>query len=105
MTAIGQRFDKLEQLTLIGAKPVLNLEEAAAFTGLSTGHLYRLTSEKQIPHYKKCRKLYFKKSELEEWLLEHRVPTQAEVESKATTHAAINRIKAMGKAVRPRIIK
>lgn len=65
MTAIGQRFDRLEQLTLIGAKPVLNLEEAVVFTGLSKGHLYRLTSEKQIPYYKKCRKLYFKKSELE----------------------------------------
>ena len=54
MTALGQRFDRLEQLTLIGAKPVLDLEEAVMFTGLSRGHLYRLTSEKQIPYYKKC---------------------------------------------------
>lgn len=93
MTAIGQRFDRLEQLTLIGAKPVLNLEEAVVFTGLSKGHLYRLTSEKQIPYYKKCRKLYFKKSELEDWLLERRVPTQAEVEAQAVTRNSINRIR------------
>lgn len=93
MINIAQRFDRLEQLTLIGAKPILNLDEAVAFTGLSKGHLYRLTSEKQIPYYKKCRKLYFKKSELEDWLLERRVPTQAEVEAQAITRNSINRIR------------
>jgi len=93
MTALGQRFDRLEQLTLIGAKPVLDFEEAVAFTGLSKGHLYRLTSEKQIPYYKKCRKLYFKKSELEDWMLERRVPTQAEIEAQAVTRNSINRIR------------
>lgn len=92
MAEIGQRFDRLEQLALIGAKPVLNFEEAVAFTGLSKGHLYRLTSEKQIPYYKKCRKLYFKKSELEDWLLERRIATQAEIDSRATTRTSINRI-------------
>ena len=91
MTAIAQRFDRLEQLTLIGAKPVLNLEETVLFTGLSKGHLYRLTSEKQIPYYKKCRKLYFKKSELEAWLLERRVSTQAEIEAQVTTRNSISR--------------
>lgn len=91
MNVIEQRFDRLEQLTLIGAKPVLNLEEAVMFTGLSKGHLYRLTSEKQIPCYKKCRKLYFKKSELEDWLLERPIMTRAEVERKAATHIALNK--------------
>lgn len=93
MTAIGKRFDRLEQLTLIGAKPVLNLEEAIIFTGLSKGHMYRLTSEKQIPYYKKCRKLYFRKSELEAWLTERRVPTQAEIEAHAITRDSITRIR------------
>lgn len=92
MVEIERRFDRIEQLTLIGAKPVLNFEEAVTFTGLSKGHLYRLTSEKQIPYYKKCRKLYFKKSELEAWLLERRMPTQAEIDSQATTRISINRI-------------
>ena len=89
---MAQRFDRLEQLTLIGAKPILNLDEAVAFTGLSKGHMYRLTSTKQIPYYKKCRKIYFKKSELEEWMLESRIPTQSEIESIVTTRNSINRI-------------
>lgn len=88
MNILNARFDRLEQLTLIGAKNVLNLDEAVMFTGLSKGHLYRLTSEQQIPHFKKCRHLYFKKSELEDWMLEHKVPTKAEVDSMASTYVA-----------------
>ena len=91
--AIGNRVAGWRHRPLIGANPVLTLEEAVVFTGLSKGHLYRLTSEKQIPYYKKCRKLYFKKSELEDWLLERRVPTQAEVEAQAITRNSINRIR------------
>lgn len=91
MTAIGQRFDRLEQLTLIGAKPVLNLEEAVVFTGLSKGHLYRLTSEKQIPYYKKCRKLYFKKAELEAWMLDTKILTDGEIQGKASTYVATHK--------------
>ena len=82
-TASGHAFSTFKE----------NLEEAAAFTGFSEGHLYRLTSGKQIPHYKKCRKLYFKKSELEEWMLERRVSTQAEIESRAVTYTALHRMR------------
>lgn len=78
-----EKLDRIERLSLIAAKPVLLVEEAAIFTGFSVQHLYRLTSSKQIPHYKKDRKLYFKKSELEEWMLEHRVQTNEEIERQA----------------------
>ena len=81
--AMTEKLDRIERLSLIAAKPVLLVEEAAIFTGFSVQHLYRLTSAKQIPHYKKDRKLYFKKSELEEWMLEHRVQTNEEIERQA----------------------
>ncbi len=88
---LSEQLGRVERLAAISAKPVLDLDEAVIFTGLSKGHLYRLTSEQQIPHYKKCRKLYFKKTELEAWLLEDRVMTKAEVDSRATSYVAINR--------------
>ena len=47
-----------------------------------------LTSEQKIPHYKKCRKLYFRKDDLEAWLLENRVNTNAEIDSMAATYVA-----------------
>ena len=91
LTAIEKRLDRIEQLTLIGAKPVLNFDEAVAFTGLSKGHMYRLTSGHEIPYYKKCRKLYFKKSELEKWLMEKHVPTNDEVRRQAETYLSTHK--------------
>ena len=78
------KLDRIERLTLLAAKPVLDISEAALFTGFSVGHLYRLTSGKEIPHYKKDRKLYFKKSELEEWMLAHPILTNEEIDAQAT---------------------
>ena len=85
---LSDKLDRITEITLIGTKTVLDLGEAALFTGFSTGHLYRLTSGKQIPHFKKSRKLYFKKSELEDWLLENKILTEDEIRSKASTYVA-----------------
>lgn len=88
---LSDKLDRITEITLIGTKTVLDLEEAALFTGFSTGHLYRLTSGKQIPHFKKSRKLYFKKSELEDWMLEKKILTIDEIQSKASTYVATAR--------------
>ncbi len=82
------RLDRIEQLALIGAKNTLDLEEAALYTGYSTGHLYRLTSNRAIPHYKQSRKLYFDKKELDAWMQKQRVLTIDEIDSKASTYVA-----------------
>lgn len=89
---LDEKLDRIGKLTLIGAKTVLDLDEAILFTGLSRGHLYRLTSSRQIPHFKKNRKLYFKKSELEDWMLDNKVFTEDEIQSKASTYVATNRL-------------
>lgn len=88
---INNRLDRIEQLTIIGSKTVLDLTEAATFTGYSESHLYNLTSKRQIPHYKKNRKLYFKKQELEEWMLEREVKTDKEIRSKASTYVSTHK--------------
>ena len=85
------QIERVERLALIGAKTILGLDEAVLFTGFSKGHLYRLTSERQIPHYKKSRKLYFKKSELEAWMLEDKVQTAEDIESQATTYVVTHK--------------
>lgn len=88
---MNAKLDRMERLTMIGAKEVLDLDEAVMFTRLSKGHLYRLTSERKIPHYKKCRKLYFNKKELAEWLLAERVDTTSDISSQAATYVATHR--------------
>lgn len=88
---MDERFDRLERAALIGAKPVLGVEEAAEFTGYTVKGIYTLTSEKRIPHYKKNGKLYFKKDELEAWMTENKVLTQREINSKAQTYVATHK--------------
>lgn len=87
---IDERFNRLESLTLIGAKTILTAEEAAAYTGYAIKGIYDLTHKRKIPHYKKNGKLYFKKSELDEWLTETRIRTDREMEIEATTYVAIH---------------
>jgi len=88
---MNTKLDRIEQLAMIGSKSVLDLSEAAVFTGYSESHLYNLTSKRQIPHYKKNRKLYFKKQELEEWMLEREVKTDKEIRSKASTYVSTHK--------------
>ncbi len=84
---ITQRLDDLQKLILAGNKEVLSIEECAIYTNLSVNHLYRLTSKREIPFYKPMGgKIYFKKSEIENWLLQGRQATEAEISSRATTY-------------------
>lgn len=86
LQAINERFDRIEKMALLGSKNVLTLDEVAIVTGLKKGYIYRLTSEQKIPHYKPGGRVYFKKDEVEEWLLQNRVATLSEIDSKATTY-------------------
>lgn len=88
---VRDRLDRIEKLTMMGSKTVLDISEAVLFTGYSESHLYCLTSKKQIPHYKKNRKLYFKKSELEDWMLEREVKTDKQIQSMASSYMMRNR--------------
>jgi len=44
------------------------IDEAAEITGLKKSTIYLKSSKKEIPHMKRGRKLYFKRSELLEWI-------------------------------------
>ena len=75
------RVAELENLVL-HSKNVLSFEEASRFLNLSKSYLYKLTSGNLIPHYKPQGKmLYFEKTELEAWLRQNPIRTQAEAEA------------------------
>jgi excisionase family DNA binding protein len=80
---LKEQLDRIESLTRLSAKEVLDINEAALLTGYSVNYLHSLTSGKKIPHYKQGNFLRFRKSELENWLLAIRVPTRDETESEA----------------------
>lgn len=88
MDELNQRFDSLEKLIkeqAIQQKEVLNFNEACQYLELSQSHLYKLTSAGNIPFYKpNGKKLYFKREELENWLLRNRSTSSDEIEQQAT---------------------
>jgi excisionase family DNA binding protein len=54
-------------------REILTFQQAKEFTGYSTSHFYRLCAKGIVPHYSPGRKLFFKKSELETWMLQTKV--------------------------------
>lgn len=89
---LNDKLDNLKYLILATTKEVLTIAECAIITGMSVTHLYRLTSQKEIPFYKPMGgKIYFKRSEIEDWLLQGRQATNAEISSRATTYCITNK--------------
>lgn len=77
---------------MLAAKDALTMDDAAAYTGLTKGYLYRLVHLKKIPYYKSVggKQTYFAKKELCGWLLKHRVQTTEEAEQAAAAYVVNN---------------
>lgn len=80
------RLENIERMTMLAAKNVLNLEDASFITGISKSSLYKMTSSREIPHYKNKKYLYFDRKELEDWMKLNRVQTKAEAEQQAINY-------------------
>lgn len=89
MQSIEERLTNLERINQ-GAKTILTLEEVAKYTNYSKSYIYKLTSRREIPCYKpNGKQLYFKKTEIEEWLLSNRKMTNKEIESEVATKSVL----------------
>ena len=83
-----EEMQKLKELTALGAKQALTMNDVSIFTGLSKSHIYKMVCSKQIPHYKSGggKLTYFDKAEVTAWLLKHRVKTTEEIDAEATAY-------------------
>lgn len=84
MVDILNKLDKIVELLenqKVAQKSILNFNEACQYLNVSLSHLYKLTSSRQIPHFcPQGKKLYFKREELDQWLLRNRQSTNKELE-------------------------
>ncbi len=78
--------------SLFNSKSILNIDEVSEFTGISKSTLYKLTSNREIPHYKKAKHLIFDKTEIEDWLKSNKVYTSEEIEREASTYISLNKM-------------
>lgn len=64
----------------INTKNVLSLDEASRYMGMAPSSLYKLTMNRVIPHSKPNGKMcYFKRKDLEEWMMSNPVATTAQL--------------------------
>ena len=87
---LEMRVEELEQMLFL-TKNVLSFDEASKFLNLSKSYLYKLTSGNLIPHYKPQGKmLFFERADLEAWLRQNPIKTQAQIEQEAQKYILSN---------------
>ena len=88
---LEKRVEELEQMLFL-TKNVFSFDEASKFLNLSKSYLYKLTSGNLIPHYKPQGKmLFFERADLEAWLRQNPIKTQAQIEQAAQKYILSNR--------------
>jgi excisionase family DNA binding protein len=83
------RIEKLETLIhdhLLTQKAALSFDEAVQYMNVSPSQLYKLTCKRIIPAFKPGGKLlFFKRADLDNWMLSKRRKTDKEIKSEALT--------------------
>lgn len=75
-------------------KEVLTFKEGCLYCGIAQSKMYKHTSSNNIPFYKPEGKLiYFRRDELDQWLLRNRQSTIEEREQIATAYSLKNKKK------------
>lgn len=90
MECIQNELKEIKELLrkyTIQQKEILTIEEASEFLGLSVSRLYKMTSNKEIPHYKPGgKKIYLNRNEIEGWILNSRVASIYEFDEKLDSY-------------------
>lgn len=90
--SIEERLDRIERLVIMGSKEVLNTSEVAMMLNVAVQTVRNMMHDKAIPYYKRGGKAFFKKSEIESWMLQERIPTNDEIKSQSATYVAIKKM-------------
>lgn len=87
----------ISQLSAAAQKP-FDLAAAADYLDVSKSHIYQLTCHGLIGHYKPAgKRIYFEKSDLDEYLKRNRVRPQWEIEEIAANFGDTNKTKTIAK--------
>jgi excisionase family DNA binding protein len=90
---IEELLEKIERLSLLAAKNVLTVSDLAVLIGVSESRIRHMVHDNDLPYYRQGKKIFFKKSEIEDWQLDTRVPSRQEVENKADTYITLKRLR------------
>lgn len=74
------------QSTPVTKNEFIDVVQAATLLNLAAATVYEKTSRKQLPHYKKGKKIMFKRSELVEWMESGKVSGEDETERRVNEY-------------------
>lgn len=60
-------------------KKILNIDEVSSLSGLSKSTIYKMCSSRKIPYFKQAKHNFFLREDIEKWLLQNKVYSDAEV--------------------------
>lgn len=66
---------------------VMSLNQLCEYCGFTKSYVYKQTSTREIPHYKKGKRLYFKRTEIDEWLFKEKIKTMDDIQREATLYS------------------
>jgi len=72
-------------------KEILSVDEAADFLGISKQTIYQHVHKRKIPHSKRGRRLFFRRSELNDWIDKGRKKTIPEIDDDVSEYMKGNR--------------
>lgn len=86
---IMERLERIERMTLLGAKQMLDTEEVAMLTGYSVTYIGQLVKNREIPYYKRGNRRLFDRDEIDEWMHANRIPTKDEINVAAVGYTRV----------------
>lgn len=83
--------EHLHKMQIIAQKEILSFREALIYLDISESFLYKLTSKKAIEFSKpNGGRIYFKKSDLDKWMLQNESTSTSELEQGILNHLKRN---------------
>ena len=64
----------------------MNVQQVAEYLTLSVQTIYTLVHKMEIPNAKRGKRLYFKRSEIDDWISRSRRKTRVEIEQEASNY-------------------
>ncbi len=94
MDDVLRELREIKKILLLSSKEVLNVEDVATMLGVSKDRVYHLVSSRDLPCYKRGTKtIFFKKHEIEDWMLEYKQESNDEIRAKAISYCFTHPLK------------
>lgn len=92
LVRIERRLEAIERNLSDRPDDVIEIDGAAAMTGLSKSAIYQKTCSRngqapELPHYKAGKRLYFRRSELVRWMTRRAVKDREAIAKEAAHHS------------------